>query len=44
MGEWIFDVRITVDVRRDVPVTVMQSEVILKNCDLTYRYGAQNNL
>ena len=30
-GEWIFEVRITVYVRRDVPVTVMQSEVIRLN-------------
>lgn len=35
---------ITVDVREDVPDTVIQSGAILKNCDLTYRYGSQNNL
>jgi len=35
---------ITVDVRDDVPVGVIQSGAILKKCDLTYRYGTQNNL
>lgn len=33
-----------VDVREDVPDTVIQSGAILKNCDLTYRYGVLNNL
>lgn len=33
-----------VDVREDVPDTVIQSGAILKNCDLTYRYGAHYNL
>ena len=33
-----------VDVREDVPDTVIQSGTILKNCDLTYRYGVLNNL
>ena len=30
--------------REDVPDTVIQSGAILKNCDLTYQYGAQNDL
>ncbi len=30
--------------REDVPDTVILSGAILKNCDLTYRYGAQNNI
>lgn len=33
-----------VDVREDVPDAVIQVGSILKNCDLTYRYGAQYNL
>ena len=32
-----------IDVREDVPDTVIQSGAILKNCDLTYQYGALNN-
>lgn len=33
-----------IDVREDVPDTVIQSGAILKNCDLTYQYGALNNI